>query len=238
MSKVLTQHGINVTNFLLRYVGWVYDIDHTKNIQLPQEMLQPGFEFRHAIDEHTVVTQVHLWHALNDMVKANEKPLPPATRIVPTIVAAWNACKGGIDIYSRCMKNIKAAHGKMGPKAYVIIRMIFSLLLNAHITLRLFEVSCSLSIFCFFINYVVSVIAGRPRRPPHCSPQILQGIEEKDCKKTFFQGVLGTCCIQPEAATIAMWVIFKWNTAFKPELNTISATCCAYNKCTTCGMAE
>ena len=115
-------------------------------------MHKPDFEFGHAIDEHTVCTQLHLWHSLNMMIQENGGPLPPAARIVPTIVAAWNACKGGIDIYSRCMKNIKAVHGKLGPKAYVIMCLIFSLLLNAHLTLRLFEVSIifiSIKIYCY-----------------------------------------------------------------------------------------
>ena len=79
-------------------------------------------------------------------IRENKHPFPPAKHLVPTIVAMWNGFKGGIDVYSRLLKNVQSDHKKLGPKCFVIFRLIKSLLLNAHISKRLFEVCTICSI--------------------------------------------------------------------------------------------
>ena len=52
------------------------------------------------------------------------------------ITAVWNRTKGGMDVYSRSLKNVQALHGKLDAQAAVFLRFLKSLLYNAFQTSR------------------------------------------------------------------------------------------------------
>ena len=79
---------------------------------------------------------VALWRALNAEVVRRNKPFPPAQQIIPCITSVWNCTKGGVDVYSRSLKNVQALHEKLDAQAAVFLRFLKSLLYNAFQTSR------------------------------------------------------------------------------------------------------
>ena len=114
-------------------MSWVSDV----SVPIPQMSLQ---ELAHAKDIHTVKQTLDLWRSLNNHILNNNGPLLPAKHIMPTAIALWNKTKGGIDVYSRVLKNTQAFHGKLPPIASVWLRLLMSLVYNAFQCQRLFKV--------------------------------------------------------------------------------------------------
>ena len=93
--------------------------------------------FGHAVDENTVRFTRKLADSIIDensrRIASHQQPLPPAHQIVPWIVSPWNHVKGGQDVVSRILKNVKVDFRGLSPRAFVLIRAIMVSLPNAHI---------------------------------------------------------------------------------------------------------
>jgi hypothetical protein len=86
----------------------------------------------HCKDEATFLLTLKLWRAFNNLVIQRGRPLPPGKHILPTLVALWNRIKGGIDVYSRLMKNCKSVHHKLSPGAAIWLRVLMTMVYNGH----------------------------------------------------------------------------------------------------------
>ncbi|KAJ3085933.1 hypothetical protein HDU96_005148 [Phlyctochytrium bullatum] len=76
-----------------------------------------------ASDGKTIKQTLALWKALNEKWKSTpDVPLPTYRRILPLAISMWNRLKGGVDIMSRYLKNVKANHGKLSPPAAIRLR--------------------------------------------------------------------------------------------------------------------
>lgn len=69
---------------------------------------------------------------MNDLIEERGRPLPPGKHILPSIVALWNRIKGGVDVYSRLLKNCKAVHHCLPPGAAIWLRMLMTTVYNGH----------------------------------------------------------------------------------------------------------
>lgn len=69
--------------------------------------------------------------------KENGAPLPPANKIIPSIVDAWNNLKGGVDVYSRLVANVSGRHARMKMHGTLFLRALTTMLMNDHLTQRL-----------------------------------------------------------------------------------------------------
>ena len=93
-------------------------------------------DLHHAIDGHTM----QLWKRMAGELKvflANNSQVNPAHDLRPYIVDLWNRFKGGQDVVSRQMSNVKVNFRQLSPRAFLVIRQIMTQLLNAHLALRL-----------------------------------------------------------------------------------------------------
>ena len=64
--------------------------------------------YKYAVDVETVYLQYKLWKILEDMPEASRlKILVKVKSIRPKLVSIWNTIKGGTDVFSRFMKNVK-----------------------------------------------------------------------------------------------------------------------------------
>lgn len=108
-----------------KYISWYLGNEEWD----PRKVLRKVKLF-HAVDMETVV----FWKRLSEKVlklNSDERTrLPPAHDIVPHAVALWNKCKGGQDVVSRMLKNVKVDFRSLRPRAYIIIRLIMVQLLN------------------------------------------------------------------------------------------------------------
>jgi hypothetical protein len=66
------------------------------------------------------------------MVGERGRPLPHGRYIPPTLPAFRNRIKGGIDVFSRHLKNAKANHSNLSPYAACWIRLIMAMVYNSH----------------------------------------------------------------------------------------------------------
>lgn len=115
-------------------LDWIYSPD----ISVPKFSTE---ELGHCGDMSTLHQHLNLWKALNDMVERRGRPLPPARHIIPTVIAKWNRVKGGIDVYSRYLKNVGARHLHLAPLGAIWLRMFMTLIYNAYQTTQLLRVS-------------------------------------------------------------------------------------------------
>lgn len=137
VSSSASQTYCSALNAIARgYMGWVYtanscipDFDHS--------------QYGHCVDQATLQQTLELWKALVNIIDERQGPLPPAKHIIPTLIALWNKVKGGIDVYSRYLKNVKSKHFRLSPTGAIWLRMMMTLVYNAHQSYMLFQVSIS-----------------------------------------------------------------------------------------------
>ena len=72
----------------------------------------------------------------------------PAHDLRPHFVDLWNRFKGGQDVVSRQMSNVKVNFRQLSPRAFLVIRQIMTPLLNAHLALRLVKLRLDDSVLC------------------------------------------------------------------------------------------
>jgi hypothetical protein len=109
-----------------KYLDWIYS-----NHNIPAAFLDKTV-LGHAKDKVTLLTNLQLWRAHRAIVRQDSKPLPPAKRILPSVIDFWNRLKGGVDIYSRYLKNCKAQHKKQNPNTVIILRLLTTCVYNAY----------------------------------------------------------------------------------------------------------
>ena len=105
-----------------RYMGFIYGGE-----PLPQNCV-----VGHCKDEQTFISTLKLWRAMNALVEQRGRPLPRGKHILPSLVALWNRIKGGVDVYSRMLKNVKSVHHCMPPGAAIWLRMLMTMVYNGH----------------------------------------------------------------------------------------------------------
>jgi hypothetical protein len=106
------------------YFPWVYN----DSLPIPDF----GNQYLHAVNKHGVETSLQLWRAMNKIIAQRRRPLPPGRFLLPSLIAIWNRIKGGIDVFSRHLKNIKSQHMRMNPYAASWIRLIMAMVYNSH----------------------------------------------------------------------------------------------------------
>jgi hypothetical protein len=121
------------------YLNPLYTNDQESNLGL-----QPN-EFAHARDSHTF----KIWRKFSKAIidKNNEDVLPPAHDLIPYAVSFWNHTKGGQDVASRILKNVKVDFSHLTPRGFIYIRLIMTSLMNAHLLMRLLNIESSLNRF-------------------------------------------------------------------------------------------
>ncbi|OWZ09086.1 hypothetical protein PHMEG_00018266 [Phytophthora megakarya] len=110
------------------WLGWIYNPDTSV----------PNFnteDLGHCVDMATLKQLLSLW-----IVEDRGQPLPPAKHILPTVIAKWNKVKGGIDVYSRYLKTVKARHLHLGPLAAIWMRILITMVYNAYQSMQILQV--------------------------------------------------------------------------------------------------
>jgi len=107
------------------HLSWVYG-----NEQIPdfneENTSTKGYQvYKDCIDLHLGLSS-SLWTTIIQ----KGKPLPPGKHLIPSIVAYWNRNKGGVDVLSRYLKNVKIPLGRVSPRVVYVIRMIFMLIFS------------------------------------------------------------------------------------------------------------
>lgn len=80
-------------------------------------------------------------------VSRDEELLRPAQSIIPQAIRIWNRVKGGQDVVSRILKNVKVDFKQLSPSAFMILRVIMTAAMNAHLTWRILEILPELGSF-------------------------------------------------------------------------------------------
>jgi len=112
------------------YLSYFLSQDISSNIGLQSN------EFGNAVDRHTVKTWRKIQLAF-EQNRAEGQMLPPIHDIAPFSVSQWNHVKGGQDVVSRILKNVKVDFRSLTPRAFIIIRFVMISLMNAHMVRRL-----------------------------------------------------------------------------------------------------
>jgi hypothetical protein len=123
----------NLALLRARHLEWVYDIS------MPLYPFQEH-QLGHCTDIDTLATTRALWTAINTLVAERGRPLPPGKHILPFSIALWNRTKGGIDVFSRMLKNCKSVHTSLNPGAAIWLRIVMTMVYNAHQALSLIKV--------------------------------------------------------------------------------------------------
>ena len=110
------------------YFDWCYSNENDSEIPIPDF----GANYMFAVDKHGLDTTFQLWCELSRRIKERGRPLPHGRFILPTLVAFWNRIKGGIDVFSRHLKNVKSNHACLSPYAACWIRLIMAMVYNSH----------------------------------------------------------------------------------------------------------
>lgn len=91
-------------------------------------------------DTSSLLINLQLFKAMDKMVLSNGAPIPRAKYIVPKLVAVWNMIKGGVDVYSRYLKNVKVDFSSLHPVSFIVMRLIMTMLLNCKHSLDVLKV--------------------------------------------------------------------------------------------------
>jgi hypothetical protein len=141
------------SNLISVYLSFIHRISrtHLEYFVNEQNFINPGLqtsEYAHATDLHTL----QLWRKFAQALARHNRqtPLPPAHDIIPYVVSYWNHTKGGQDVASRILKNVKVDFSSLTPRGFLHIRMIMSSLMNSHLLLRLLSIEDKLEQFSTF----------------------------------------------------------------------------------------
>lgn len=108
----------------------------------PTSTFPTNMDCAHAKDLHTLTFWKQLQKSVQNFLDKNTD-IPPAHDIRPYLVVLWNRLKGGQDVVSRQLKNVKVDFKHLTPRAFVFLRQILTQLLNCHLILRLVQVYVS-----------------------------------------------------------------------------------------------
>ncbi|GMF42848.1 unnamed protein product [Phytophthora fragariaefolia] len=144
------------------YISWIF----AENRAIPHF---DSDQLGHCTDQRTLEQNLTLWKALVKVVDDRRQPPPPAKHIIPTLIALWNRIKGGIDVYSRYLKNVKSKHFRLSPTATVWLRTLMSLVYNAQQSLLCSSYKAyqnhkqNLPSFAAFCREAALALSERPR---------------------------------------------------------------------------
>ena len=139
-DQVISDYVESIDQFNEQYMKWVY-ADSSYNF-LDTKAL-PFQAYGHAVDAYTVKSNLRIWKEYSRFsvayrsVNNEDIPPPPARLFLPTLNAFWNKNKGGIDVYSRLLKNLAARHMKLSPSGLIFLRTMKTIVYNCYATLRL-----------------------------------------------------------------------------------------------------
>lgn len=99
-----------------------------------------SLELKWATDIDTFTQVVALWVTAREIVTSSGVPFPHTRRLIPAMIDMWNQTKGGVDVFSKLLSNIKPVHKKLNYHGLIHTRSILSLLTNAHLLSRAAQV--------------------------------------------------------------------------------------------------
>ena len=92
----------------------------------------------HAVDQHTYLLTFAIYRAWENLVLQGT-PVPATRRLLTAVQNYWNRLKGGVDVFSRLLKNGGPSHEGLNLYATVNIRCLFILLGQQHLLRRGFD---------------------------------------------------------------------------------------------------
>ncbi len=128
--EILHAYKRLLENFGNKYISWYHNDREIK------KFLQ-HLDLQHAVDIPTVLFWKKMANKLVELNSSEGTRLAPAHDIVPHAISLWNKCKGGQDVVSRQLKNVKVDFRQLKPRAYIIIRQVMTQLLNVHLVNRI-----------------------------------------------------------------------------------------------------
>jgi hypothetical protein len=102
----------------------------------PSSTFNKNIELNHAVDSNTLDLWRIMGKSLQEYIK-KDHTLFPAHDVKPYLVSMWNVLKGGQDVVSRQLKEVKIDFRCLSPRAFVFIRQMMTMMLNSHLVLRL-----------------------------------------------------------------------------------------------------
>ena len=107
------------------HLDWVYG-----NGDIPDFNRENTSTKGYEVDRDCIKLHLGLSRSLWTIIEQKGKPLPPGKHLIPSIVAYWNRNKGGVDVLSRYLKNVKIPLGRASPLVVYVVRMIFMLIFS------------------------------------------------------------------------------------------------------------
>ena len=126
-QSLLDEYRALVQKLADEHLQWIYGSPRS---QLPHFSVD---ELGAVADMHTLQQQLDVWTACWQyfLTVGKKQPFESIERIVPRLVARWNASKGAVDVTSRYLRNISAAPFRViGVEAVLWDRVIRLALLN------------------------------------------------------------------------------------------------------------
>ncbi|KAJ8571418.1 hypothetical protein ON010_g5419 [Phytophthora cinnamomi] len=152
------------TSPIIRTVHVTVDADIVDaNLFGPVPIFSPE-ELGHCGDCSTLYQQLTLLREMNARIKELGQPLPPAEDIIPTAITMWNREKGGIDVYSRLLKNAKSRHERLPPLAAIWLRLFMTLIYNAFQPSQLLQVVLRISWMKTVVQHTITIFNARTNR--------------------------------------------------------------------------
>jgi hypothetical protein len=94
--------------------------------------LEPGY----AVDDVTFRQSYLLWTKIMEKA-ATGTPFPPAAKIIPRLVDAWNNLKGGVDVFTRLTSHMEGAHPRLNMFGRLFLLHFQTALMNDHLVGRI-----------------------------------------------------------------------------------------------------
>lgn len=118
-DDIVDAYRLALRNIKEACMDWIYT---------PNASVQPFTvdELGHCGDVSTLKQHLALWRIVEAKTEERGGPLPAAKHIIPSVIAIWNRVKGGIDVYSRYLKNIKPSHEHLPPLAAIWLRFLMT----------------------------------------------------------------------------------------------------------------
>ncbi len=127
---IITKYKETLESFGQKYIEWY-------RIGLNMEQNLKNVALYHAVDVQTVIFWRNMAKQLVQLNRDERYRLTPAHEIVPYAISLWNKVKGGHDVVSRQLKNVKVNFRWFKPRAFIIMRQIMTQLLNVHLVHRI-----------------------------------------------------------------------------------------------------
>lgn len=129
-QPVLRAYRTAIVNPIKQKLLWFHSL--TKDSDLEplkseyEKLSDPGY----AVDFETYTLVVGLCIMLEEFRKGKGKPLGNFKRLLPAIISAWNKLKGGVDVFSRLLSNVKPNHPGQSLHGAYLNRVIMTMVVN------------------------------------------------------------------------------------------------------------